>query len=138
MVSRLVLVVRYLSTVWHIRHFKQGKKPFFFLIAMDVLAAIIYLGVSFRSTNRKNSCAYGTWYTISAIASLVQLSLSLYFQVLSFDGTHMTERMTMATFFMIGGDVNVLGENVVTIVQNRGWSKLVSASRRALYNTASI
>ncbi|KAI1818370.1 bacterial low temperature requirement A protein-domain-containing protein [Poronia punctata] len=122
MVSRLVLAVRYLSIAWHIRHFKQGKKPLFFLVAMNFLAALIYMGVSFRFQDGKNSRAYGTWYAISAIESLLQVGLSLYFKVLSFDGTHLTERMTVATLFMLGEGVNVLGENVVTIVQNSGWT----------------
>src|SRR4051794_31688856 len=93
MVSRLVLAVRYSSIVWHIRHFKKGKTPFVILVALNIIAALIYLGVSFRFTGGKNSRAFTTWYVVGAIEALSQIGLSLYFKVLSFNDTHLTERM---------------------------------------------
>ncbi|KAI0409702.1 hypothetical protein F4802DRAFT_614360 [Xylaria palmicola] len=121
-VSRLTLSIRYSSVIWHIRHFKQGKYPLIAVAAINFIAAWIYFGISFRFTDSKNSRAFISWYVISAIETLLQLGLSLYFNVLSFNGTHLSERMTVSTLFMLGEGVNILAENVVTIVQNNGWT----------------
>lgn len=101
MVSRLVLAGRYLSILFHIRHFKQGKAPFLILVAANLIAAFIYLGVSFRFTGGKNSRGFVTWYVVGGIEVLLQLGLSLYFQVLSFNDTYLTDRMRVSTMFML-------------------------------------
>ncbi|KAI0436803.1 hypothetical protein F4803DRAFT_556628 [Xylaria telfairii] len=121
-VSRLSLAIRYSSVIWHIRHFKQGKYPLITVATINFISAWIYFGISFRFTDGKNSRAFVSWYIIGAVETLLQLGLALYFKVLSFNGTHLTERMTVSTLFMLGEGVNVLAENVVTIVQNNGWT----------------
>ncbi|KAI0466395.1 hypothetical protein F4859DRAFT_519050 [Xylaria cf. heliscus] len=121
-VSRLSLAIRYLSIIWHIRHFKQGKYPLIAVAAINFISAWIYFGISFSFTDDKNSHAFIVWYVIGAVETLLQLGLSLYFKVLSFNGTHLTERMTVSTLFMLEEGIHVLAENVVTIVENNGWT----------------
>ncbi|KAJ2979263.1 hypothetical protein NUW58_g7247 [Xylaria curta] len=121
-VSRLSLAARYCSVVWRIRYHTQGKYPLIAVAAINFISVWIYFGISFGFTDDGNSHAFISWYVVSVVETLLQFGLSLYFNVLSFDGTHLTERMTVSTLFMLGEGVNVLAENVVTIVQNNGWT----------------
>ncbi|KAI8948960.1 hypothetical protein F4801DRAFT_428481 [Xylaria longipes] len=121
MVSRLTLTARYSVVLWHIRH-KQGKTPIVITVALNEIAAVLYLGISFRFTDAKNSRGYIIWYVIAVVEAFSQLGLSLRYQVLSFDGTHLTEHITTATLFMLGEGVNSLAENIVTIVHSNGWT----------------
>ncbi|KAI3328234.1 hypothetical protein F4824DRAFT_428462 [Ustulina deusta] len=121
MVSRLALTARYSGILWHIRH-KQGKLPITIAIVLNAIAALIYLGISFRFAEGKSSRVFIAWYVIAVVETILQLGVSLRFQVLSFDGTHLTERITASTLFMLGEGVNNLAENVVAIVKNRGWT----------------
>lgn len=102
MVSRLVLVFEYLTILWHIRKFKQGKLPLLAAIVFHFMAAMVYLGVSFRFEDNRNSNAYIAWYLVMALEAIVQVGLSLYSKVLSFNGTHLCERMTILTMFILG------------------------------------
>ncbi|RYC55372.1 hypothetical protein CHU98_g10833 [Xylaria longipes] len=95
--ATLTLTARYSVVLWHIRH-KQGKTPIVISVALNAIAAALYLVEAFS-----------------------QLGLSLRYQVLSFDGTHLTERTTTATLFMLGEGVNSLAENIV-IVDSNGWT----------------
>ncbi|KAI1264369.1 hypothetical protein F5Y18DRAFT_436769 [Xylariaceae sp. FL1019] len=123
MVSRLLLALQYSIILWHVRHFKDhGRRPFAITVAFCLIAAIIYLGVSFRFTDAKNSRAYVTWYVVAAFEVLSHLGLSLFFRALTFDGTYLTERIAGSTLFMLGEGVNGIAENVVTIVSNNGWN----------------
>ncbi|KAI0193801.1 bacterial low temperature requirement A protein-domain-containing protein [Astrocystis sublimbata] len=121
-VSRFCLAVRYASVVWHIRHFKRGMRPVLAVAAISFISGWIYFGIAFRFTEGKNSRAFIAWYVIGAVETVLHLLLGLCFKVLSFDGTHLSERMTVSTLFMLGEGVNVLAENIVTIVQNNGWT----------------
>jgi hypothetical protein len=139
-VSRLTLSIRYSCIVWHIRRFKQGKWPLIAVAAINFASAWVYFGTTFRFREGKNSRAFISWYVIIAVETILQVLLALRFKVLSFSGTHLTERMTVSTLFMIGEGtcfppepcvlislitetgVSGLAENVVTIVQNHGWS----------------
>lgn len=102
MVSRLVLVGEYLTILWHIRNFKKGKIPLAIATGFHFLAAMIYLGISFRFQDGHNSQAYIAWYVVMLVEALIQLGLSLFSKVLSFKGTHLSERMTLFTMIILG------------------------------------
>ncbi|KAI1132319.1 hypothetical protein F5Y10DRAFT_294076 [Nemania abortiva] len=121
-VSRFSLSIRYSFIVWHIRHFKEGKRPLIAVAAVNILSAAVYLGTAFRFREGKNSHIYILWYVVIVVETLLQVVLSRCFKVLSFSGTHLTERMTVATLFMLAEGVSALAENVVLIVQNNAWT----------------
>ncbi|KAI5921689.1 hypothetical protein F4810DRAFT_712308 [Camillea tinctor] len=122
MVSRLILTIEYSTIIWHVRHFKQGKIPLAVVTGFHFIAAMIYMGISFRFEDGKNSRVFVAWYVIAAMEAVLQLSVSMFSQVLSFNGTHLTERMTLLTLIILGEGVMVIAENVVTIVKNNGWT----------------
>ncbi|KAI1485423.1 hypothetical protein F5X96DRAFT_674662 [Biscogniauxia mediterranea] len=122
MVSRLMLTIEYSTIIWHIRHFKEGKIPIAVVTGFHFLAALIYMGISFRFEDGRNSRVFVAWYVIATMEAVLQLSISHFSHVLSFKGTHLTERMTLLTLIILGEGVLGISENVVTIVKNNGWT----------------
>ncbi|KAH7024376.1 uncharacterized protein B0I36DRAFT_161900 [Microdochium trichocladiopsis] len=125
MASRLVLAVEYATVLWHIRKFKQGKLPLLVVLASHLVAASIYLGVSFTFHDSSNSQAYNAFYVVMAFEAVVQLGLSYVYSVLSFEGTHLAERMSFLTMFILGQGAMVIMDSVVNVVKNNGWSSSI-------------
>lgn len=46
MVSRLVLGMQYLLVMYHVREYKKTKLPLALMAGLNVLAGILYLGIS--------------------------------------------------------------------------------------------
>ncbi|KAI1073768.1 hypothetical protein F5B20DRAFT_494965 [Whalleya microplaca] len=122
MFSRLVLATEYLTIIWHIRRFRKGKIALSIVTAFHFFAALVYFGISFCFRNGYNSMAYAAWYVVSLSEAILQLSISLFAKVLSFDGTHLTERLTTLTIIVLGEGVTSIIANIVLIVQNNGWT----------------
>ncbi|KAI0158437.1 hypothetical protein BJ166DRAFT_303595 [Pestalotiopsis sp. NC0098] len=123
MFSRLILLFQYGTIIWHIRHFKQGKLPVAIAGAIHFVSAMIFLGIRFRFSDDKNSRVYIVWYIVSAFEAIIQLGLAKYYKVLTFSGTHLTERMTVLTVIILGAGVTSIAKNIVLIVKNAaGWT----------------
>jgi low temperature requirement protein LtrA len=125
MISRIVLCIQYSTVIWHIRHYHKGRIPLALAIGVHFAAAMIYLGIGFRFEEGRNSRVYVVWYILAACEALIQLGLAWYCKVLTFTGTHLTERMTVVTVVILGsGGVTNIAKNVMLIVSNdSGWSK---------------
>lgn len=102
MISRLLLAVQYSMIIWHVRHYRKAKEPLGIMVGINLIAALIYMGISFRFTDSTNSHVYTAWYIIGVLEVLLNMGLSLCFKVLSFEGTHLTERMTLLTLIILG------------------------------------
>jgi low temperature requirement protein LtrA len=84
---------------------------------------MVFLGVGFRFQEGQNSRPYMAWYVVSAAETVGNVALSLRYKTLSFDGTHLTQRLTVLTLIIIGERVISVATSVSLIVQNEGWSK---------------
>lgn len=125
MVSRLVLTFQYGTILWHIRHFRQGQYPIAIIAAFHFVAAMVYLGISFRFEDGKSSRVHIVWYVMAGCEAMLNMGLSLNYKVLSFNGTHLTERMTTLTLIILGEGAAAVVDTVVVIVKNEGWSKFL-------------
>ncbi|KAB5536050.1 hypothetical protein GE09DRAFT_971537 [Coniochaeta sp. 2T2.1] len=117
LVSRVVLACQYGSIIWHVRKYKKTMLPLGMMVSLNLVAAIIYLGVFFGFKNH-NTNVYVSWYVVSVVEIIVTVGLSLRWKVLSFKGTHLINRMAMLTFIMIGEGVIVVATGVGKIVLN--------------------
>ncbi|KAH6658975.1 hypothetical protein BKA67DRAFT_3027 [Truncatella angustata] len=123
MVSRLVLVIQYCTVLWHIRHYKKGKVHIAIAALVHFIAAVVFLGISFRFEEGRNSRVYIVWYIVAACEALIQLGFAKFFKVLTFEKTHLTERMTVLTVIILGAGITSIAKNVVLIVKNAaGWT----------------
>lgn len=122
-----MLALQYGTIIWHVRKYKNTMLPLGIMVAINVVAAIIYLGIVFGFKDY-NTHVYVAWYVVSVMEVLATVGLSLRWKVLSFKGTHLINRMSMLTFIMIGEGVIVVATGVGKIVVNAdSWSKSPSA-----------
>jgi hypothetical protein len=123
LVSRVVLACQYGTLIWHVRMYKNTMLPLGIMIGVNIVAAIIYLGIIFGFKDY-NTYVYVSWYVVSILEILATVGLSLRWKVLSFKGTHLLSRMAMLTQIMIGEGVIVVAMGVAKIVTNAdSWSK---------------
>jgi hypothetical protein len=65
MVSRLCIALQYGVIMWHTRKYRVTFLPLTIMVAINIVAAAIYLGVSFRFAH-KNSDVFMFWYGVAA------------------------------------------------------------------------
>lgn len=123
MVSRMLMVIQYATIIWHVRKYRHTKLPLLLMVGLHFVAAMIYLGITFRFRDY-NSRVYIAWYIIAVIETALNVAFSLVWNVLSFKGTHLVNRMSLLTLVIIGEGIIVVCTNVTTIVKNpNSWSK---------------
>lgn len=121
-VSRFVLAIQYASIAWHIHGYVRTKRPIAIMAAMNLACSMIYLGVGFAFHDH-DSYVYLVWYILAVIELMLNVGLSLVFDVLSFKGTHLLNRMVLLTFIIIGEGVITLCHGLFAIVETSGsWS----------------
>ncbi len=93
------------------------------MVGVHFVAAMIYLGITFRFRDY-NSRVYLAWYAVAFAETFINIGLSIGWEVLSFKGTHLINRMSLLTMIILGEGVIVVCTNVTTIVKNpNSWSK---------------
>ncbi|KAH0523048.1 hypothetical protein TsFJ059_008102 [Trichoderma semiorbis] len=118
MVSRLGLMIEYGSILWHVRRFKNVHISFYVQMSIHFIAAMIYLGITFRFTNSKESKVFVTWYVVGVVEVLSTFGAAIWFPVLSLAKTHLMNRLFLLTVIILGESIVVLADKVVIIVEN--------------------
>lgn len=107
MVSRLVLALQYFLVMYHVRQYKKTKLPLSLMGGLNFVAGILYLGISFAF--KTSAHAYRALYVIAGFEMVVNIGISWQWKVLTFKGTHLIERMTLLTLYILGeGVIDVL------------------------------
>lgn len=124
MASRLALAIEYGSILWHLRKFKRTHLPFYIQMSIHFIAAMIYLGITFRFSEDKQSRVFITWYVVGSLEAVSTLGLSLWFSILSLSKTHLMNRMSLLTIVILGESIVALAEKVVIVVEGPdAWGK---------------
>ena len=124
MFSRAIIACEYGSALWHVRKYKKCRLPLYVMISINVVAMLVYLGVTFRFTDSRNSRVYMTWYFISGAEAILTLGLSNVWEILSFKDSHMMKRLSLLTVMILGDGLVNIAKEVVTIVKNPDvWGK---------------
>ncbi|KAF3759999.1 hypothetical protein M406DRAFT_343623 [Cryphonectria parasitica EP155] len=116
-VSRLILAIQYATVIWHVRGYHRTKLPLAIMASIHLACAIIYIGLTF-SFQGYNTLAYVAWYVLALVEGILNIGLSLAFDVLSFRDTHLLNRMVLLTFIILGEGVVVICHAVSSIVVN--------------------
>lgn len=123
MVSRLCLAIEYGSILWHVRKFQKARLPLYIQIALNIIPAIIYLGIAFRF-DKGGSRVFVTWYVVAGLEAICTVLISNLWEVLSFTKTHLMKRMSLLTVIVLGDGIIVVAQNVVKIVEGpHAWSE---------------
>lgn len=121
--SRVCLAVEYANTLAHVFKYKRARNPLYLQIALNVIAAAVYLGVTFRF-EKENSHVYITWYIFAAGEAILALVLSNFWRTLSFTRTHLMKRMSLITVMILGEGIQSVAQNIATIVKSpSAWSE---------------
>lgn len=124
MFSRAILAVEYANTLWHVRRYNRCRTPLYISIAINILAVVIYLAVTFRFKQVENSRVYITWYFTSGAEVVATLIISYVWPVMDFSRTHLIKRLTLLTVMMLGDGLINIAKEVVTIVKTPdAWGK---------------
>ncbi|KAK7959368.1 Low temperature requirement A [Apiospora aurea] len=93
-------------------------KPILAAVAVHFVAAMVYLGITFRFDHTHSSKVHLVWYIGSALEAIVQLGLASRFGVLTFEGTKLTERMAVFTVVVLGEGVSAITKTILLVVEN--------------------
>ncbi|KAI5369909.1 Putative Low temperature requirement A [Septoria linicola] len=121
MVSRLVLVLQYLQSMWLTRQHKQTILPMSLITATYFAASMIYLGLfwTFHTTADENH-TYVIWYVVAILETIIATTISSIWRNISFKGTHLVQRMSLLTLIILGEGVIALASKSQRIVQSEG------------------
>ncbi|GAB1316871.1 Low temperature requirement A [Madurella fahalii] len=128
MVSRLTLAAQYGLAIYlrkgdfkpHVGIFSKeaSKTGLIAMCACHVVAALIYLGITFRFTDSTNSRVFVAWYIVGVFETCIIFAVSYRFEDLGFKDKTLQDRMKTATLLILGEGVIVVAEHVSTIVKN--------------------
>ncbi|KAM3561101.1 hypothetical protein ARSEF4850_003374 [Beauveria asiatica] len=114
--SRICLAIEYAHTLIQIYKYKRARRPLYLQIAINVISAAVYLGITFRFDG-KQSRVYITWYIFTAAEAVVSLVVSNYWNSLSFTRTHLMKRLSLITVMILGESIQTVAQNIATIVK---------------------
>ncbi|KAG5982854.1 hypothetical protein E4U55_001261 [Claviceps digitariae] len=117
-VSRACLAIEYASTLWHVRRYKTAMLPLCLQIGTHVIAASVFLGITFAFHEEGRSRAYMTWYFISGTEAVASILISNFYSTASLTDTHIMKRLTLLTLMIMGEGLEQEAKEVVTIVRN--------------------
>jgi hypothetical protein len=135
--SRLVLAGQYGIVLWQTRGFVQGRTGLLVVLATHVLAASLYTIVSAAFLVHENSPAYVAWIVVSAFEIVANLVVAMMSRVVSFEGSHLPERLSQLTLVVLGEGVINLARDLTSIERNSqnswmSWSKLYPGPHPAI------
>ncbi|KAK5120948.1 hypothetical protein LTR85_005732 [Meristemomyces frigidus] len=123
MASRLVLVMQYLQSLWFARNHKRTQLPILLIAATYFVAAMIYLGLffTFHTDGNAENHTYITWYVVAVLETVIATTVFSVFSVrhiITFEGTHLVQRMSLLTLIILGEGVMGLAEKCQVIVKS--------------------
>ncbi|KAF2274201.1 uncharacterized protein EI97DRAFT_422655 [Westerdykella ornata] len=128
MVSRFTLACQYGITLIYSRKYKKTVVPIAAIIASTTIAGVLYGALvaalpamkydADGSPIEQKSDVYIAWYIIGIVETLITVSVSCIWRVISFKGTHMVQRMSLLTLIILGEGIIVICKSLSKIVKN--------------------
>ncbi|KAF3050833.1 hypothetical protein E8E11_007312 [Didymella keratinophila] len=137
MVSRLTLFAQYGITLLYTKKYRITILPILLIMASTLVAAILYgaLTPAFPNTTYVNdtpietySNAYIAWYIIAISETILTVAVSCVptWKAISFEGTHLVQRMSLLSLIILGEGIIVICKSISKIVKNEFlWSAAV-------------
>jgi low temperature requirement protein LtrA len=128
MVSRLTLFCQYGVTLLYTMKYRKTIVPLAMVMASTLLAAILYGALTptfpkdlfdadgFELPQKSN--VYIAWYVIALSETVLTVTVSCYWRIISFKGTHMVQRMSLLTLIILGEGIIVICKSISKIVKN--------------------
>jgi low temperature requirement protein LtrA len=129
MVSRFTLFCQYGVTLFYTKKYKSTVRPLVLVMAWTLLAAVLYgaLTPAFPLITHdangadlpRSSRVYVAWYVIAISETVFTVTVSCYWRIISFKGTHMTQRMNLLTLIILGEGIIVVCKSISKLVKNK-------------------
>ncbi|BCS23604.1 uncharacterized protein APUU_40048A [Aspergillus puulaauensis] len=117
MASRLTLFAQYGTTLFFTWRYKQTCAPLIIVMASLLLAAMVYLGISFAFYHRVHWHSYVAWYIIAVTEVVINVLVAALWPALSLWRTHLVERMTCLTLIILGEGILGLTKTITKIMK---------------------
>lgn len=80
------------------------------IVGTYFVAAMVYLGLywTFHLTSSGENHTYIVWYVIAVLETILATTVSVVWRNLSFQGTHLVERMSLLTLIIFGEGMHSL------------------------------
>ncbi|KAL2829506.1 bacterial low temperature requirement A protein-domain-containing protein [Aspergillus cavernicola] len=114
-VSRVVLFCQYGSTLLFTWRYRATRVPLVAVMVSLFIAVIIYLGISFAFYRRSAYDAYIAWYVVAVMEVAVNLGLAAQWRAMSFEKTHLVERLSCLTLIILGEGIIGLTKTIVKV-----------------------
>ncbi|KAF4625473.1 hypothetical protein G7Y89_g12696 [Cudoniella acicularis] len=119
MFSRIILGLQYAVVLYHVWYFKNSKVPLALVVASNFVAALIYFGTIFGfKRGNHSSQVFIVWYITAILETATNIGISATWEVLSFKGSHLVQRMSLLTLIILGEGVIGICKSISTIVEN--------------------
>ncbi|KAJ4391875.1 hypothetical protein N0V93_005495 [Gnomoniopsis smithogilvyi] len=123
MVSRIFLTCQYGLTSWHLRYYLDARKSMMTLFALHLVAACLYALITAACASSADSGAHQLLILVSSLEILLNIVVAMKpdFRIISFEGTHLAERLNLLTLIILGEGIIELAKDVALIEHNLGW-----------------
>jgi hypothetical protein len=101
MVSRLILLCQYGSTLFFTWRYRKTRAPLIVVILSLAIAIFVYLGISFAFYKQTAYDAYIAWYVVAVAEVVLGVAVAAMWPAVSLWKTHLVERMTCLTLIIV-------------------------------------
>ena len=102
MTSRLILTFQYSVALFWLKGYKSAWLPMIGHIAIEFIAAMIFLGLSFAFSQEQSETVLVGWYITFVVEAWAIALISGNTPFLSFRHTHLVERLGLLTLIILG------------------------------------
>lgn len=126
MVSRVILLVQYLSVLVYARHRAGAVTPLVLKSATLALSVIVYIGIFFSFREGQGINGQIGWYLISVFEALSMLTISCHWKTFSFRDTCLPQRLGLLTLIILGEGIIGFSRTLALISDAYGSTTLLS------------
>lgn len=104
MLSRIVLFGQNAIILWHLRHYRKARVPMLITVSIPLAAAICYAGVLGATGASNQPATHDMLFVVSMFEIIGNLAVSMVrnYKVVSFEGSHLAERLNLLTLIILG------------------------------------
>ncbi|POS77033.1 hypothetical protein DHEL01_v204570 [Diaporthe helianthi] len=102
----VVLFAQNAIILWHLRHYRKAWTPMLITVLVPLITAFCYAGMLAAASTSPSSqlATHDVLFVISVFEIVGNLANSLFqkYKVVSFEGSHLAERLNLLTLIILG------------------------------------
>ncbi|KAH7379975.1 bacterial low temperature requirement A protein-domain-containing protein [Cadophora sp. MPI-SDFR-AT-0126] len=114
-VSRTVLIFQYGTVLVFVWKYKKSRLPLITTMLTLLVAVSVYVAIYIALVYQTSPLLYIGWYMVFVFEAVSSIAIAARWQVLSFEGTHLIERMSCLSLIILGEGVIGVCKSIVKI-----------------------